>query len=84
MEKEITKEEFKKIYFENAQPNSGWTQDYWYHFYENEENIRYFLAPKSSKNENRMFISSNKDSHRIYFLTEESEESFFRQSAEDN
>ena len=41
-EQEITKEKFKELYFYYATPNSGWTEDYWNHFYENEEGKRYF------------------------------------------
>lgn len=74
MDKEITKEEFKEIYFKHALPNSGWTEDYWNHFFEKEEGKKYFYTEPELP---RMFISSGKNEHRIFFLTEEAEESFF-------
>lgn len=77
MEEEITKQEFKGFYFKYATPNSGWTEEYWNHFYEQEIGKRYFFTRPESPESTRMFIVSDVDKHRMIFLTEESEESFF-------
>ncbi len=76
-EQEITKEKFKELYFYYATPNSGWTEDYWNHFYENEEGKRYFFTKPDTPASTRMFIVSENTKHRMVFLTEEGEESFF-------
>jgi len=76
-EKEITKEEFKDLYFKYAKPDSGWTEDYWNHFYEKEEGKRYFFTKPATQESTSMFISSGGNERRIYFLTEEATESFF-------
>lgn len=77
MEEEITKEKFKAMYFKYATPNSGWTKDYWDHFYEKEEGKRYFFTEPATPESTRMFVVSDSAKHRMVFLTEEAEESFF-------
>ena len=77
MEEEISKQAFKEFYFKYATPNSGWTEEYWDHFYEQEEGKRYFFTAPETPDSNRMFIVSGDDKHRMIFLTEDSEESFF-------
>ncbi len=77
MEEEITKEKFRELYFKHATPNSGWTEDYWNHFYEKEAGKRYFFTKQETPDSTRMFIVSDGLAHRMIFLTEESEESFF-------
>jgi hypothetical protein len=77
MEEEVTKERFKHLYFIYATAKSGWTEDYWNHFYDQEEGMRYcFERPKTSDS-TRMFIVSDVNKHRMIFLIEDSEESFF-------
>lgn len=77
MEEELTKETFKKLYFQYATPNSGWTEDYWNQFYENETGKRYFLSRPTTPESTRMFIVTEGINHRMIFLTEDAEESFF-------
>ncbi len=77
MEEEVTKGKFKELYFKYATPTSGWTEDYWNHFYEIEEGKRYFFTKPATPDSTRMFIVSGDDKHRMIFLTEEAEESFF-------
>ncbi len=77
-EEEISKSVFKEIYFKHASTESGWSQSYWDNFFENEVDKKYYVIQPSSPQENRMFIRSVGGKHCIYFLTEESEESFFR------
>jgi hypothetical protein len=77
MEEEITKQTFKDFYFKYATPNSGWTEEYWNHFYGPETGKRYFFTKPETRESTRMFIVSGDDNHRMIFLTEDSEESFF-------
>ncbi len=77
MEEEISKERFKDLYSKHATPHSGWTEDYWNHFYENEEGKRYFYSKPETPESTRMFIISGDLKHRMIFLTEDAEESFF-------
>ena len=77
MEEEVSKERFKDLYFKYATPNSGWTDDYWNHFYEQEEGKRYFFTKPANSESTRMFIVSGDNKHRLIFLTEDAEESFF-------
>lgn len=77
MEQEVTKNDFKDFYFKYATPYSGWTAEYWERFYEKGEGQRYFFSKPESPQHHRMFILSGKGMHRMVFLTEESEESFF-------
>ena len=76
-ELEITKAKFKEIYFQNATPHSGWTQDYWNTIFENEVGQQYFIYTSEDIRATRMFIRRDDNKHCIFFLTEESEESFF-------
>jgi hypothetical protein len=77
MEEEITKERFKELYSTYGTSTDGWTADYWNHFYENEEGKRYFFSKPGTPDSTRMFIISDGIKHRMIFLTEEAEESFF-------
>lgn len=77
MEREVSKLAFKNLYFKYATPNSGWTKEYWNKFYENEEGKNYYFTNPDTPESTRMFIVSDSVNHRIIFLTEEAEESFF-------
>lgn len=77
MEREVSKLEFKNLYFKYATTNSGWTEDYWNQFYEKEEGKNYFFTPPTTPESTRMFIVSDAGIHRMIFLTDEAEESFF-------
>lgn len=77
MEEEITKSKFKQFYFQYATPHSGWTEDYWNRFYEHEEGKEYFFSLPATAEATRMFIVSDRNTHRMIFLTEDAEESFF-------
>jgi hypothetical protein len=76
-EREVSKAEFKKLYFRYASPGSGWTEDYWNNFYENEENKKYFFTAPDSHLSTQLFIISDDSTRRMVFLTEDSTESFF-------
>jgi hypothetical protein len=77
VKREVTKEEFKRLYFQYATPDSGWDESYWNHFFESENGNRYFFTPPASQEENRMFMVFDGSGHHMFFMTEESEESFF-------
>jgi hypothetical protein len=77
VEAEVSKAKFREMYFQYATPNSGWTEDYWNKFYEKEEGKSWFFASPESPESTRMFIVSGGDRHRMFFLSEEAEESFF-------
>ncbi len=79
MEHNIGKEEFKRLFYKYgvSDPSSGWTEDYWNKFFENETDKRYFFTEPTEPNATRMFISSDAEMHRLFLLTEEAEESLF-------
>ncbi len=78
MDREVTKQEFKELFFKYgvAQSNGGWNEGYWNEFYERENNARYFFTEPASPDQVRMFISSGGGTHRIFLLSKEAEESF--------
>lgn len=78
MEEEVTKAMFKDLYFKYATPDSGWTEDYWNQFYEKRKGEQYYFSKPETPESTRMFIISGNSKHRMVFLTEEAEESFFR------
>lgn len=75
-EKEVTKEEFKALYFKYATPDSGWTKDYWNEFFEKEKGKKYFFS-KPEPGATRMFIITTGVKRRMVFFSEDAEESFF-------
>ena len=80
----VTHTHFRELYFQYAQPNSGWTEDYWKQFFETKQSdVYYFEAPESPL-ANRMMISSGQNTHRMFFLTEDAEESFFQFPGDDD
>ena len=79
--KEVAKEEFKALYFKYGREKDGWGKDYWEHFFEKEPKtpMRYMIEEPESPAHNRMMIVSDYEAKefRLFFFTEESEESFF-------
>lgn len=76
-EREVTKEEFKELYFKYGGQGTGWTADYWNSFYENLEGTRFLFREPETVNHNRLFIASDKKDLRMFLATEEAEERFF-------
>lgn len=80
--REVSKTEFREAYFTYGRCEGGWTQAYWIQFYEPDRDppMKYRLEPPSSPLHTRMMIVDDfaVHEHRLFFLTEESEESFFR------
>lgn len=80
--KEVTKEEFKEIYFRlGGGRNLGWTSEYWEEFFENKVNPgwRFMVQEPASPEHDCMWIGTDNGTkeYRLFFLTEESTESFF-------
>lgn len=77
MEREVSKAEFKKAYWKYRGDRDGWTDDYWQHFFENEEGKRYFVSPPETRQHDRLFITTSSDRRYMYFLTVDAEEALF-------
>jgi len=79
--KEVTKEQFKEIYFRLGGDTGGWTLDYWNKFFENEKRpgMKYLIQEPATPEHTRMMIVTDfgSNEYRLFFMTEESEESFF-------
>jgi hypothetical protein len=80
--KEVTKEQFKEIYFKlGGGEATGWGPEYWNKFFEDEKSpgMRYLLEEHETPEHRRMMIVTDyeRNEHRLFFLTEESEESLF-------
>ncbi len=78
--KEVTKEQFKEIYFRlGGGAATGWSLEYWNKFFEDEKEseMKYLLEEPETQEHTRMMIVTTGNEHRLFFWTEESEESFF-------
>jgi hypothetical protein len=80
--REVSKKEFKEIYSRlGGGPSSGWTADYWHEFFEVAVNPDWkFMAqePRDSEHDQMWIVSDTAaKEYRLFFLTEESTESFF-------
>jgi len=80
MDVQVSKGEFKSLYFKYAQPNSGWTEYYWNQLFERERDKNYFFEEPASPAQIQMMIVSGGNKHRMIFLTEKSEDSFFAEN----
>jgi hypothetical protein len=78
---EVTKAEFKAMFLKHGKASEGWGQDYWDQFFENGESgaMPYMVEQPESPEHNRMMIVTDLElrQYRLFFLTEEAEESFF-------
>ncbi len=78
--KEVTKEQFKEIYFRLG-GGFGWTLEYWNKFFEDEKRpgMKYLVEEPKTPEHTRMMIVTDfgRNEYRLFFLTEEAEESFF-------
>ena len=80
--KEVAKERFKEIYFKlGGGATTGWSVAYWNKFFEDEKRpgMKYLLEEPETPEHTRMMIVTDYDrnEYRLFFLTEESEESLF-------
>jgi len=80
--REVTKEEFKKLYFKlGGGTATGWDLNYWNTFLADNErtDMKYLVEEPETPEHTRMMIVTDNSAkeHRLFFLTEESEERFF-------
>ncbi len=78
--KEVTKEQFKEVYFRLG-GGQGWDADYWNKFFEvdTRPGMKYLVEEPATPEHTRMMIVTDfgMNEYRLFFMTEESEESFF-------
>jgi hypothetical protein len=78
--KQIGKGLFEELYFRRGGESSGWTADYWREAIEpyTELGWRFMVEEPRSAEHNRMFIVTDHKAmeHRMFFMTEESEDGF--------
>lgn len=77
--REVTKDEFKRVYLARGGADSGWTLDYWDRCIEPHATpaMRFVLEEPPTPQHTRMMIVAGRHEHRLFFLTEDAEESFF-------
>jgi hypothetical protein len=80
--KEGTREQFKEIYFKlGGGAETGWGLEYWNESFEGEKipGMKYLMEEPATPEHTRMMIVTDYglNEHRLFFLTEESEESLF-------
>jgi hypothetical protein len=73
---EITKQQFKAMYFRHRQPNDGWTPEYWSKHFEPDPvpPMKYKAEPPKSLAHTAMMIVVDFGSreYRMFFLTQDS------------
>jgi hypothetical protein len=76
MDKEITKQEFKELFFRYgvSQEDSGFTEDFWNRFYESETDARYFVTGPTSPNQTRMSLTTGNGTRQIILMSEAEED----------
>lgn len=85
--KEVTREEFKETYFRlGGGSAAGWGPEYWKRFFEDNETpgMKYLAQEPETPEHTRMMIVTDYGAreYRLFFLTEEADESFFEFSGE--
>jgi hypothetical protein len=86
--KQVAKGLFKDIYFRlGGGESSGWTADYWRKCFEGKADLgwKFMVEKPRSPEHNRMFIVTDPKAreHRLFFMTDQSEEDFFRQPGDE-
>jgi hypothetical protein len=78
---EVSKEQFRAMYFKYGRAVDGWGQAYWDEFFEEEKPMpmKYLVQEPESPGHCRMMIVSDygRREYRMFFLTEEAEERLF-------
>jgi len=80
--REVTKEQFKRIYFRRGGGAwSGWTGDYWQSFFADAQKPgwRFMVEEPVSPAHDRMWIVTDNEAkeYRLFFMTDESTENVF-------
>jgi len=78
---EITKDEFKEIYFTYGKAEHGWGQEYWDQFFEipKRQDMKFKVELPASQQKTRMMIVTDysTNEYRIFFESIDQEEAFF-------
>ena len=74
---ELSKAEFKEKYKKYRTKDDGWTDDYWDHFFERREDMRFYFEEPKTPAHTRMFVNQHGNSVHLYFMTLDAEESLF-------
>ena len=77
--KEVTKEEFKKLYLKfGGGDATGWGLDYWNKFFADRTDMKYLVDEPETPQHTRMTIVTDPHAkeYRQFFLTEEEDERF--------
>lgn len=75
--REISKDEFKKIYFKYGTESNGWSKSYWEQFFENKAVEKYEVTGDSEDDTLSMMISTGQDECRIILMDEDAIDRFF-------
>ena len=81
--KEVTREEFKEMYFKlGGGEAAGWGTEYWNRNFEDgakTADMKFCVEPPTTESHTRMMIVEDFGARefRLFFMTEEGEESFF-------
>ena len=75
--REISKDEFKKIYFKYGTESNGWSKSYWKQFFENKIVEKYEVTGDPDDDNLSMMISTGKDECRIILIEDEAIDRFF-------
>jgi hypothetical protein len=80
--KEVSKEQFRELYFRlGGGAATGWGSEYWNKVFEAEQRpgMRYLSEEPATPEHTRMMVVTDYHSkeYRLFFMTEESEESLF-------
>jgi hypothetical protein len=79
--REVSKEQFKEMYFAYGRAADGWGPGYWDSEFEKQPPVpmKYFVEEPRSPSHCRMMIVSDYEhhAHRLFFMTEEAEETHF-------
>ena len=85
--KEITKQEFKKLFYKYATPESGWSRSAWRKSFGRDlgYEMKYKFEEPPSPAHDRLYIvtDSGAREHRMFFMTDEADEAFYDNSAHD-
>lgn len=77
IERKISKDEFKRIYFKYGNEYNGWSRSYWEQFFENQTGKSYSVTGDTEDDSLTMMISSGQDECRIILMEDEAIDRFF-------
>ena len=71
--REVTKSEFKQIYFERGGGRDGWDAAYWKRFFEDDPRpgMKFMVEEPATARDSTMWIVSGANEYRLFFRTEE-------------